>query len=62
MKEQKKDSENVPPERRFTRAEKKDAEQIYHKSAVTDHKIRQNHIINWEDAKIIESQMKGEAS
>ena len=61
LKEHKTDSENVPPERRFTRAEKRDAEQTYHKSAVTDHIARHNHVINWIEAKIIDRESERRA-
>ena len=41
-------------ERKFTRSEKAQAEGIIHKSALTDHHMRTNHVINWEGAKVLD--------
>ena len=61
LKEHQKDCESIPPERRFTRAEKKEALQTFHKSAVTDHQARYNHIIDWNEAKIIDRESERRA-
>ena len=52
LQEHKKEVENVDGGRRFTRAERKKSETTYNKSAITDHTSRNNHIIDWEGAKI----------
>ena len=48
-----KDAEKVNS-RRYTRASRKDSVEEVHKSAVTDHIAEQNHVIDWEGAKIVE--------
>ena len=40
-------------ERKFTRSERKASEQEQTKSAISDHVARVNHVINWDDAKIL---------
>ncbi len=39
--------------RRYTRSSRLTAEAELNKSAITDHAARENHIINWDGAKII---------
>ena len=53
LKEHMKDAEKVNS-RRYTWASKKDSVEEVHKSAVTDHIAEQNHVIDWEGAKIVE--------
>ena len=38
----------------FTRAEKTRAASICNKSAITDHVCNENHVIDWENAKVID--------
>ena len=38
----------------FTRSKRKESESQNNNSAITDHAARANHIIGWEDAKILE--------
>ena len=40
-------------EKKFTRSERRASEQEQTKSAISDHVARANHIINWEEAKIL---------
>ena len=61
MKEHQKDCKSIPPERRYTRAEKKEALQVYHKLAVTDHCARENHLIDWSEARIIDRESERRA-
>ena len=61
LKEHQKDVESIPTEQRYTRAEKKEALQVFHKSAVTDHCARENHIIDWSEAKIIDRESERRA-
>ena len=37
---------------RFTRQSKKSAEEQLHKSAITDHVTRENHVIDWNQVKV----------
>ena len=39
---------------KFTRTNRKAATSKQHKSAITDHTAKENHIINWEGASIID--------
>ena len=54
IREHQKDCNNVPEERRYTRSEKRASEQILHKSAVTDHYARKNHLIDFENTTILD--------
>jgi len=38
---------------RFTRQSKKSAEEQLHKSAITDHVTRENHVIDWNQVKVV---------
>ncbi len=51
LKEHKKDAESIAT-RKFTRANRKESTSEFHKSAITDHIAQENHVINWEGAKI----------
>ena len=53
LKEHMKDAEKVNS-RRYTRTSRKDSVEEVYKSAVTDHIAKQNHVIDWEGAKIVE--------
>ncbi|XP_072041201.1 uncharacterized protein [Amphiura filiformis] len=53
LKEYKKDSETIA-ERKFTRANRKESTSEQHKSAITDHIAQENHVIEWEGAKILD--------
>ena len=52
LKEHQKDSEKIA-EKKFTRAMRKSSTTEQHKSAITDHVAQENHLINWEETKII---------
>jgi len=41
---------------KYTRSNRKESETTIHKSALTDHAAQHNHIINWEEAKILDKQ------
>ena len=38
---------------RFTRSQRKTSESTYHKSALTDHTSQNNHVIDWDNAKLV---------
>ena len=52
MKEHKKEVD-LQEGRRFTRSTRQTAEAEQSKSAITDHAARLNHVMNWDEAKII---------
>ena len=52
MKEHRKEVDSIT--RIFTRAEKTRAASICNKSAITDHICNKNHVIDWENAKVID--------
>ena len=39
--------------KQFTRAARRESEAEYNKSAITDHVNQHNHVINWNDVKIL---------
>ena len=41
----------------FTRAEKTRAASVCNKSAITDHVCNENHVINWDKAKVIDREL-----
>ena len=41
-------------QKKFTRAERKTSESEYNKSALTDHSMRNNHVIDWNNTKILD--------
>ena len=45
----------------FTRSKRKESESQNNNSAITDHAARANHIIGWEDAKILEREAQRKA-
>ena len=53
LKEHLKESEKIT-ERKFTRAVRKESVDEVNKSAITDHVSQQNHVIDWEGAKVID--------
>ena len=53
LKEHQKDSEKIT-EKKFTRAMRKSSTTEHHKSAITDHVAQENHLIDWEETKIID--------
>ena len=53
LKEHQKDSEKIA-EKKFTRAMRKSSTTEQHKSAITDHVAQENHLIDWEETKIID--------
>ena len=42
--------------RKFTRSTKRTADEEQSKSAITDHTRRENHVINWDEAKILDKE------
>ena len=56
LKEHRQDVDRTTAQKRFTRAEKKASLTEFNKSAITDHAVRENHIIDWDSAKILESE------
>ena len=56
LKEHKKDVDTASANRVFTRAAKKTSEAEFHKSAITDHVMRKNHVINWTDSISLDSE------
>ena len=53
LKEHQKDVSTVA-DIKFTRAHRKASTTEQHKSAITDHVAQENHIINWDEAKILD--------
>ena len=53
LKEHQKDSKKVK-QRKFTRAQRKESLTEINKSAITDHIAQENHVIDWEGAKLLE--------
>ena len=56
LKEHQKDVEVASTNRAFTRQARKTSFSEFHKSAITDHVTRNNHVINWQDAKQLDSE------
>ena len=52
--EHRREAEAVSKERKYTRSEKVTAGKIYNKSAITDHVMRDNHVIDWEGAGVLD--------
>ena len=42
--------------RTHTRGQRKTSQSVWHKSTITDHATQQNHVIDWEGAKILEKE------
>ena len=53
--EHKKDTENIPKEA-YTRSNRRESERTYQKSAITEHMMRENHVIDWAKAKAIDKE------
>ncbi|XP_060082434.1 uncharacterized protein LOC132561750 [Ylistrum balloti] len=51
--EHRKDTESQE-EKKFTRSERKQSESQINKSAITDHAMQENHVIDWENSKVLE--------
>ena len=57
LNEHKKETEKVEKSKRnFTRQSRKQSESEQSKSAIADHAVQHNHVINWQDAKILEKE------
>ena len=54
LEEHRKEVEQEDRERKFTRSEKCTNQGTVYKSAVTDHVMHENHVIDWEGAKVID--------
>ena len=52
--EHRKEAEMESKQRKFTRSERIEAEGTLYKSAITDHVMRTNHIIDWEGAEVLD--------
>ena len=53
LKEHQKDTEKIS-DKKFTRATRKLSTTEQHKSAITDHVAQENHVIDWDNAKILD--------
>ena len=53
LKEHKDEVDKVDKSARFTRSQRKTSESTYHKSALTDHTSQNNHVIDWDNAKLV---------
>ena len=53
LEEHKDEVDKVDKSARFTRSQRKTSESIYHKSALTDHTSQNNHIIDWDNSKLV---------
>ena len=42
--------------KRYTRSQRKDSEHKLHKSAITDHAVKLNHVIDWDSAKALDTE------
>ena len=60
LEEHRREAEKVS-NKNFTRSKRKESESQNNNSAITDHAARANHIIGWEDAKILEREAQGKA-
>ena len=54
LKEHKKDVDAISSNRPFTRAERKASQSEFNKSAVTDHAVKNNHVIDWENVSLLD--------
>ena len=54
MKEHKEEVEKMDNARVFTRGASQSAKETLHKSAITDHVMQNNHVIDWDSARIVE--------
>ena len=52
--EHRREADAVSKKRKFTRSEKATAGQIYNKSAITEDVMRDNHVIDWEGAGVLD--------
>ena len=55
LKEHKNDVESTTANRIFTRSERKSSQSEVTKSAITDHAVQQNHVIDWSGVKSVVS-------
>ncbi len=55
VEEHKKDVGSVP-QHQYTRGHRKESQSTMHKSALTDHSTQENHIIDWDGAKVIDKE------
>ena len=53
LSEHKKEVDKTGHNRKFTRSEKEKGSKTVHKSAIVDHTVGSNHIIDWEGAAVI---------
>ena len=57
LKEHKKETEKLElSKRNFTRTTRKQSESEQSKSAIADHAVQRNHVINWQDAKVLDKE------
>ena len=54
--EHRKDVDDPKHQSRFTRTARKESLTERHKSALTDHAMRENHVIDWDNIKIVEKE------
>jgi len=53
IQEHKKEVDNITSTMSKTRTGRKTSSSTLHKSAITDHSVQQNHVINWDEAKVV---------
>ena len=53
LKEHKDEVDKVDKSARFTRSQRKTSESTYNRSALTDHSSQNNHIIDWDNSKLV---------
>ena len=56
IKEHRDETEKISRNVHFTRGQRESTSDVRSKSAVTDHVIKENHVINWESAKIVKKE------
>ena len=56
LKEHRKEVEELSATRRVTRAERRYSQAEVNKSAVTDHAVGKNHVIDWDNACVVQSE------
>ncbi len=61
VKEHRTETEKVSDARVYTRDKRKQSESEYWGSALTDHSIKENHVIDWDSAKIIDKERDNQA-
>jgi hypothetical protein len=53
VKEHRDDVEKISRDTHFTRGQRQSTSELRNKSAITDHVVKENHVINWDSARIV---------